>query len=116
MIDKEREKRDWRIPQPTFDETHALQCLAKGEANSEQQKKAIACIVHKICATHDETFHLDNERLSAWYQGQRSVGLRILKELQIDLMKEREKQNVRTSSSGTSGGRSRSKRSGTKTE
>lgn len=110
-IDCEREIRDWRIPELTIDETFALQRLQVGQADAEQQKKALAAIVHKICGTHDETFSLDNERLSCWYQGRRSAGNFILKELQIDLRKLREdKNNDRNSSGKPGGGRTRNKR------
>lgn len=98
-INKEREKRDWKIPRLTLDETVALQALHRGEANPEQQKKSLAAIIHKICMTHDETFHLENERICSWYQGRRSAGNFILKELMIDISKLREeKKNGRTSS------------------
>lgn len=106
-IDFEREIRDWRLPKLTVDETIALQALHRGEANAEQQKKALAVIIHKICAVYDETFSLDNERLSCWYQGRRSAGNYILKELQIDLRKLREEENERSRSEGT---RSRKRR------
>lgn len=113
-IDREREMRDWRIPALTMDETFALQRLARGEADAEQQKKALAAIVHKICMTHDETFSLDSERLSSWYQGRRSAGNFILKELQIDLRKLREdKKDDGNSNSGKAGRRSGGKRPGT---
>jgi hypothetical protein len=75
-----------------FSETHALQCLAKGEATPEQQKLAIDVILHKICRIRHETFKRDSERETLYAQGVRGAGLAIVKELETDLLKLREEQ------------------------
>lgn len=62
----------------------ALQALAAGEADSEQQKRALDWIIHVACGTYQPTFHPGEPDASAFAEGRRFAGLQIVKNLKIN--------------------------------
>lgn len=62
----------------------ALQALAAGEADSEQQKRALDWIVHVACSTYQTTFHPGEPDASAFAEGRRFAGLQIVKMLKLN--------------------------------
>jgi hypothetical protein len=65
---------------------HAFQALARGEAKPEEQRRAINWLI-KAANTYEVSFHPESERLSAFAEGRRFVGLQIVKLLNLNLSK-----------------------------
>jgi hypothetical protein len=69
-------------------DANALQALQRGEADPEQQRRALDWIIHKACMTYDQTFFpggAEGERYSNFAQGRRFVGTQIIKLLSLAL-------------------------------
>lgn len=62
----------------TAEETRALKALEKGEATSHQQQLALATIIKKFAATHDEPFIAGQADATGFMAGRGFVGRRIL--------------------------------------
>lgn len=63
-------------------EVFAIQALARGTANGEQQKLALAWIIEKACATYDLAFRpggVEGERDTLIALGRQIVGQQIVK-------------------------------------
>lgn len=75
------------VPIPRWEEAdaHALQALERGNANPEQQKRALKWIIEGACLTYDYCDKPDNERLAAIFDGRRFAGLQIVKLIKINL-------------------------------
>lgn len=56
----------------------AVQACVHGRADEHQQRRAMRWIVERGCMTYDETFDPKSERASAFMQGRRFVGLKIV--------------------------------------
>lgn len=56
----------------------AVQAIAMGTATPDQQINGMNWIVRTACMTYDETFHPESERASAFMQGRRFVGLKLV--------------------------------------
>lgn len=82
LVEHEHEKAPKRDPLERPDyvkpDLFALRAVARGEATPEQQQRAVRFLLNGICATYDETFRPDSERLSAFASGRRWVGLSIV--------------------------------------
>lgn len=76
----------------------AVQAMAMGTATSDQQIEGMRWIVETACMTYDETFHPDSERASAFMQGRRFVGLKLILMFKVSLAKLRERQNLNAAS------------------
>lgn len=63
-------------------DVHAVQALARGEASPEQQVRALEWIVN-MAGTYDQPFHEDSPRKTDFALGMRSVGLQIMKLLNV---------------------------------
>lgn len=74
----------WQFVNPSIDEARALKATAVGEATSEQQKKALAWIIHRACGLSLDTFVPGEADTSAYRQGRRAVAVLIQ---QVLLMK-----------------------------
>lgn len=78
----------WLPPKLEDAEIAALQALAKGSANADQQKRGIAAIIEKICATYDMSFRPggeDGSRDTTFAEGRRFPGNQIVKALKTKL-------------------------------
>lgn len=76
----------WKLPIVNDSEIFALQALERGTANAEQQKRAIACIELKICASHRMSFYPgaeDGRRASDFAEGKRWVGVQLRRFLKL---------------------------------
>lgn len=63
----------------------SLQALERGEANPDQQKRALAWIINNAAATYEVAWEPDNERASSFESGRRFVGLEIVKLVKLNL-------------------------------
>ena len=63
----------------------AIQALAAGNANEGQQRRALDWIIQKAAMTYDEPFEPQNARVTDYVLGRRSVGLALVKLLNIKL-------------------------------
>lgn len=69
-------------------DANALQALERGEADADQQKRALWWVINKACMNYDQTFYPggdEGRRLSDFAQGRRFVGLSIVKLLKLAL-------------------------------
>lgn len=72
-------------------ELRAVRALARGQANPDQQTRALGFIIDRVARTDEASFALDKdggERATAFAEGRRSVGLALrtiiaLKEPQV---------------------------------
>lgn len=63
----------------------AVKALARGDATNDQQRRALDWIIKDAASTYDEPFVPGNPDISDYLCGRRSVGLQIVKLLNIDL-------------------------------
>jgi hypothetical protein len=77
----------WK-PAP-YDEadTYAIKALAAGVANEGQQKRALKWIIESLCGTYDLSFRPgpEGDRDTAFAEGRRSVGLQLVKQINLVL-------------------------------
>lgn len=71
---------DWEPADAT-----ALQALARGEADSGQQRRALKWLIEKAAMTYDETFVPGSPDVSDFLAGRRSVGTQIVKLLHVNV-------------------------------
>lgn len=57
----------------------AIQAVAEGRANEQQQMLALRCIVEELCGYYELSFSPDSERETAFAEGKRFVGAQIVK-------------------------------------
>ncbi len=62
----------------------AMQALQRGEANEQQQKRALDWIIRVAAGTYNSTFHPGQPDASAFAEGRRFVGLEVVKLLTIN--------------------------------
>ena len=72
----------WEIP-----DAGAIQALQRGDATPDQQKRALTFIVNVLAGTYDGSFRPgpDGERVTAFAEGKRHVGLQIVKLANLSL-------------------------------
>lgn len=72
----------WDIP-----DAAAIQALQRGEATPDQQRRALTFIVNALAGTYDGSFRPgpDGDRVTAFAEGKRSVGLQIVKLANLSL-------------------------------
>lgn len=63
----------------------AIQALARGDADAQQQKRALSVIVEKLAGTYEHTFVPGGQDQTIYLEGRRSVGLQIVKLAKVDL-------------------------------
>lgn len=61
----------------------ALQALARGDADADQQKRALDWIIRKAALTYDVSFQPESDRATAFAEGRRFVGLEVVKLLSL---------------------------------
>jgi hypothetical protein len=74
---------------PTYDRSIviAMQALARGEADSEQQKRAYFWILKRACLINDVGYRKGSFDESAFLLGRRFVGVEIVKLLEVPVSK-----------------------------
>lgn len=66
-------------------ESAAFQALARGDASAHHQKLALDWIINKAAATYDLSFSPESDRLTAFAEGRRFVGLQVVKMLKLNI-------------------------------
>lgn len=62
----------------------ALQALQRGEATAEQQKWCLNFIINQAAGTYNQSFQPDGDRETAFAEGRRFVGLKIVALLHLN--------------------------------
>lgn len=57
----------------------AVQAVALGTANADQQKQALVWIVEKCCKTYEQSYRPNSQTDTAFAEGKRFVGTEIIK-------------------------------------
>jgi hypothetical protein len=83
MVAKAKAPAYFAAPWELVDAT-ALQALQRGEANADQQKRALDWIIEVGASTYQPTFHPGEPDASAFAEGRRFVGMQIVKLLKIN--------------------------------
>lgn len=78
----------WELP-----EASAFQALERGEADPDQQKRALSFLLNDICKTYDQSYRPDSHE-TAFAEGRRFVGLELVKLLKVNINALRRKQNA----------------------
>jgi hypothetical protein len=69
----------WTPPDYADADAFALQALQRGEANPDQQVRALKYVVETICGTYDLSFRPESERETCFAEGRRFCGTQIVK-------------------------------------
>jgi len=72
-------------PKYAFADVSAIQALVRGEANPEQQKRAIDWIIMQAARTYDLHYHPDSSRDTDFALGRAFVGMELVKMTKLDL-------------------------------
>lgn len=78
-------------PDYAFNEIAAFQALAGGTASEGQQKMVLDWIINGAANTYDLSFDPESDRNTSFAEGRRFVGLQIVKMLNLDRSKFKEK-------------------------
>ncbi len=80
----------------------AVQAIASGTASPDQQINGMRWIIETACMTYDETFHPESDRASAFMQGRRFVGLKLvlMVKVSVNALLKRENPNATLSEQG----------------
>jgi len=63
----------------------AFQALERGDATEDQQKRALQWIIESGAMTYQDVYSMSSDRDTAFMNGRRFVGLRIIKLLKLNL-------------------------------
>lgn len=76
----------WLPPSWELADSSALKALERGDANQDQQQRALKWILNSACATYDMSYRPggDGDRDTAFAEGRRFVGLNIVKLLKLN--------------------------------
>lgn len=76
----------WVPPEWELADASSIQALARGEANPDQQKRALDFIVNKLARTYDLSFcpGPEGDRETSMSEGRRFVGLQIVKLINVN--------------------------------
>lgn len=88
----------WELP-----DASAIQALSRGDADPEQQRRALRFIVDKLCRTYDLSFRPSGDRETVFAEGSRFVGLQLVKLIKINLAHFRKKTAGEASAPGEQG-------------
>lgn len=78
----------WRPPEYDDADAAALQALARGTANADQQKRALAWVIERAAATYEMTYRPggpDGDRDTAFAEGRRFVGNQVVKMVKLKI-------------------------------
>lgn len=70
----------------------AIQAVAAGRANEDQQRRAMRFIVDRLCGTYDLSYRSEHPNDTSFAEGKRFVGLQIVKFINLSLAMLRGKQ------------------------
>ena len=77
-------KHPWHPAEYDLFDITALQALSRGEANDQQQRRALDWIITRAAMTYDEPFVEGKTDVVAYLAGRMSVGRQIVKLLKLD--------------------------------
>lgn len=80
----------WATAEYTDADLYAVRAVARGNANPEQQRRAIDWVIRRACQTYDEQFVPDSPRVTDFLLGRRSVGQQIIKLINVTTTTETE--------------------------
>lgn len=83
----------WKPTEWEPEDAHAVQAVMYGRASEDQQKRAMAFIVHRVCGTYDLSYRSGSDSDTAFAEGKRFVGLQMVKFSQLNLAQLRGKHN-----------------------
>jgi hypothetical protein len=63
----------------------AIQALHRGDADADQQKRALKFIIEDICKTYDMSYRPDNPNDTTFAEGKRYVGNEIIRMIKMNL-------------------------------
>lgn len=77
----------WLPPDYELADATALQAIHRGEANADQQKRALKWLIELAAATYQPSYRSgpDGERDTCFAEGRRFVGLEIVKMLKLNV-------------------------------
>lgn len=77
----------WKPAEWAIEDAGAIQALQRGDASADQQQRALKFIVNTLAATYDGSFRPgpDGDRVTAFAEGKRHVGLAIVKLCNLSL-------------------------------
>lgn len=78
----------WKPAKFTDADAAAFQALSRGSATAAQQKQALAWLIEKACLTYDLSYRpggAEGDRDTVMAEGRRSVGLQVVKLLNIKI-------------------------------
>ncbi len=80
MVARVRKSAPWSMGTEAVStwDAQALKALGAGNANEGQQKRALKFIIEQVSGTYDQTFDPESERASAFAEGKRYVGRKIV--------------------------------------
>lgn len=86
----------WKPAPYETDDVVAIQALATGTANDDQQLRALKWIVECAAAVYQPSFHpgVDGDRLTAYAEGKRFVGHSIIKLTKLPVGRLREQDEI----------------------
>ena len=76
------------FPSPAgINDVAAIQAIARGDADPEQQKKALNFIIKEVCGTYNASYRQgeDGRRDTDFLEGRRSVGLTLVSTCLINI-------------------------------
>ena len=91
----EKKYNSWLPPPYEPADASAMQALVIGEADGDQQKRALKWIIESASSTYDLSFRpgSDGDRETAFAEGRRFVGLNVVKLTRLNVSKLVRKQN-----------------------
>lgn len=76
---KPRAENPWQPYSWEPEDAYAVQALAKGAANADQQRHALDLVVHGLAGTYDMSFRPGQNGATEFAEGKRAVGLELVK-------------------------------------
>lgn len=85
MAGKKKPPEPWMPAAYEEPETNAIKALAAGNANEDQQRRALNWIINTLCGTYDLSFRPGGEgdRDTVFAEGKRFVGMQLVKQLKL---------------------------------
>lgn len=72
----------WESAPFELPDAQALKALSNGEAEPQQQQRALRWIVHNVCRLNRLSYQPDSDRATAFAEGRRFVGLQVMRLIQ----------------------------------
>lgn len=70
---------------PELADIASMQAISRGDANEDQQRRALAFIIERICATYDLSYRPGDAGAMTFAEGKRFVGLQLVALIKTNL-------------------------------